>query len=232
MLDGWEAARRLLEQGGALLVLLGVVSVGTWILIAWKWTELHPLRGSYGEWTVAATACLRQGQIAEALRLAQAQADLVARCFVTTCAASDGSALPVVRDPPSPNQGQSAHAETPATESLGRAWSHALAAALTAEGERLRGSLALIAALGSCAPLLGLLGTVFGMMHTFAALSARVQPGDTAAGIAQALITTQAGLIVALPIFLAHRVLTTRIERILSRAALGLSRLRAALDEG
>ncbi|MDY6956470.1 MAG: MotA/TolQ/ExbB proton channel family protein [Pseudomonadota bacterium] len=58
-------------------------------------------------------------------------------------------------------------------------------------------------------PLLGLLGTVFGMIRMFSALtSAGVgNPADLAHGIAEALITTAAGLIVAIPALAMHRYL-------------------------
>jgi biopolymer transport protein ExbB len=66
---------------------------------------------------------------------------------------------------------------------------------------RLNRDMVVLAALTATATLLGLLGTVIGMIATFEAV-ARVG-GDTAnrvsGGIAQALITTQSGLIVAIP---------------------------------
>ena len=59
----------------------------------------------------------------------------------------------------------------------------------------------MLSALTAAAPLLGLMGTVTGMILTFSGVSA--MSGDTAAvvagGISQALITTQVGLVVALP---------------------------------
>ena len=65
----------------------------------------------------------------------------------------------------------------------------------------LRRDIVVLSALTAIAPLLGLLGTVIGMIETFDAVS-RIG-GDTgsrvASGISQALITTQFGLIVALP---------------------------------
>jgi biopolymer transport protein ExbB len=66
-------------------------------------------------------------------------------------------------------------------------------------GEYRNGMLAL-SALVAAAPLIGLLGTVFGMIRTFVAVSQR--SGDVAAmvadGVSMALITTQAGLVAAL----------------------------------
>lgn len=63
-------------------------------------------------------------------------------------------------------------------------------------------------------PLLGLLGTVFGMIEAFTAISkAGVgDPGIVASGIAQALITTAAGLTVAIPALVAHRFLNRRVD--------------------
>lgn len=59
----------------------------------------------------------------------------------------------------------------------------------------------LLGAIISASPLLGLLGTVFGMIYTFEVLSVKssLSTGMIAEGISQALITTQFGLIIALP---------------------------------
>ena len=65
----------------------------------------------------------------------------------------------------------------------------------------LRRDLVVLGALISAAPLLGLLGTVWGMIRTFQVLALKTggTSGLMAAGISQALITTQFGLVVALP---------------------------------
>jgi biopolymer transport protein ExbB len=65
----------------------------------------------------------------------------------------------------------------------------------------LRRDVVVLAALTAIAPLLGLLGTVMGMIETFDAVAALGGNTGTrvAAGISQALITTQFGLVVALP---------------------------------
>lgn len=68
-----------------------------------------------------------------------------------------------------------------------------------------------IRALIAAIPLLGLLGTVTGMMDSFAAMrSAQI---DIGLGISQALVTTQYGLLLAAPALLIERYLTTKIER-------------------
>jgi len=69
----------------------------------------------------------------------------------------------------------------------------------------------------AAAPLLGLLGTVIGMIETFASLgdmSLFSQSGGIAGGISVALFTTQLGLVVAIPGLLVGRVLDQRQEAI------------------
>lgn len=75
----------------------------------------------------------------------------------------------------------------------------------------------LVTALVAIAPLLGLLGTVSGMIETFASLgdmSLFSQTGGIAGGIAVALFTTQMGLVVAVPGLLAKAVLDRRQQQI------------------
>ena len=75
------------------------------------------------------------------------------------------------------------------------------------------------------APLLGLLGTVAGMMETFGSLGDGAlysSGGGIAAGISQALLTTQMGLAVAIPALLIGRILARREARLREKlAALG-----------
>ena len=81
---------------------------------------------------------------------------------------------------------------------------------------RLERHLGLLAVLGGVAPLLGLLGTVTGMMHTFE-LVTLFGTGDAkllSGGISEALITTQVGLVIAVPVLLIHAVLSRRVSAI------------------
>ena len=79
------------------------------------------------------------------------------------------------------------------------------------ELERYLSSLGTIA---SISPLLGLLGTVFGMIKVFAAISTAGvgSPGALAGGISEALITTAAGLSIAIPAMIAYRWLRARVD--------------------
>lgn len=71
-----------------------------------------------------------------------------------------------------------------------------------------------LATVVSAAPLLGLLGTVLGMIQVFEAvsLSGTTRGEMLAGGIAQALITTAAGLIIAIPALFLHSYLEARAE--------------------
>lgn len=79
-------------------------------------------------------------------------------------------------------------------------------------------SLATLATLAAIQPLLGLLGTISGMIATFSVISTTGtgDPRALADGISEAMITTQAGLTVALPILLGHNFLRNRYRNILS----------------
>lgn len=79
------------------------------------------------------------------------------------------------------------------------------------ELERYLGPLGTIAAIS---PLMGLLGTVIGMIKVFAAIMANGvgNPGVLAGGISEALITTAAGLSVAIPALIGYRYLRGRID--------------------
>jgi biopolymer transport protein ExbB len=79
------------------------------------------------------------------------------------------------------------------------------------ELERFIGTLGTIASLS---PLMGLLGTVFGMIRTFNAITTAGigNPASLAGGIAEALITTAAGLTVAIPALLAYKYLRARVQ--------------------
>ncbi|MEM6991684.1 MAG: MotA/TolQ/ExbB proton channel family protein [Myxococcota bacterium] len=92
--------------------------------------------------------------------------------------------------------------------------------ALMVMRERLQRRLSLVNVVAGVAPLLGLLGTVTGMIHTFAVVTTTGtgEPQQLAAGISQALLTTQFGLVIAIPAFLAYALLSRGARRILASA--------------
>ena len=84
---------------------------------------------------------------------------------------------------------------------------------------KLNSALAFIAVGAACAPLLGLLGTVTGIITTFKMITV-FGSGDIkmlSSGISEALITTEYGLYVAIPAILAHSFLTRRVKTLMDR---------------
>jgi biopolymer transport protein ExbB len=73
--------------------------------------------------------------------------------------------------------------------------------------------------IATISPLLGLLGTVVGIMRVFAAISSNGlgNPAVLAGGISEALITTVAGLAVAIPAYIAHRYLRGKVDDLVVR---------------
>lgn len=77
----------------------------------------------------------------------------------------------------------------------------------------------MLGTIGAIAPLLGLLGTVLGIITSFLAVTdgAMKDPALLASGVSQALITTAAGMIVAIPALVAYRFYQRRIVDINAR---------------
>ena len=79
--------------------------------------------------------------------------------------------------------------------------------------------LLVLSTIGTVAPLLGLLGTILGMITAFEAI-ARAGTGDpqvVAGGISTALLTTAGGLIIAIPSIIFYRYLASRAEGVVER---------------
>jgi biopolymer transport protein ExbB len=84
-----------------------------------------------------------------------------------------------------------------------------------------------LAILAGVAPLLGLAGTVIGIMETFRVITlyGAGNPSMMAGGIAHALVVTEAGLVVAFPILICHDLLQKRADAIEDDAVAGATRL-------
>ena len=86
------------------------------------------------------------------------------------------------------------------------------------EVPRLEKNLGILATIAHISPLLGLLGTVTGMVRAFQVIEQKsvalvpVNPGDLAGGIWEALVTTVAGLVVAIPAYVAYNFLVSKVD--------------------
>ena len=86
------------------------------------------------------------------------------------------------------------------------------------ESNLLRRNMRLLNAISNVSPLLGLLGTVLGMIQAFndiANAQAMGRPDLLAGGISQALLTTAAGLLVAIPAYLAYMFFLGRTDKLI-----------------
>ena len=92
----------------------------------------------------------------------------------------------------------------------------AMRATLAREIDRLEHNLELLANVGSTAPYVGLVGTVFGIMISFHGLANNKQAtiASVAPGISEALIATAMGLFAAIPAVWAYNRFATRVERL------------------
>ncbi|MGD9538020.1 MAG: protein TolQ [Alphaproteobacteria bacterium] len=104
-------------------------------------------------------------------------------------------------------------------EGLQRRVGHAMEVTTTRELESLEKYVGFLATVGSTAPFVGLFGTVWGIMNSFASIA---QSKDTslavvAPGIAEALFATAIGLIAAIPAVVAYNKLSADIDRFSQR---------------
>ncbi len=198
----------LLERGGWVLAAIFALSFLAWILIVHKWLSLRrETKGGY-RWVDAAISDFRQGNAEHARAACRAHPGPAGHMMLTVLEASEAGRSFLPRH----------HKEV-----------------VVRETTRLRRYLDVVAAAGAVLPLLGLLGTVFGMAKTFAALTAHASSEVStlvAGGVSEALITTQGGLVTALPIVLMHGVLSSRVRRNMDEAALAMKRLESVVARG
>lgn len=105
--------------------------------------------------------------------------------------------------------------------------------ALSEQRMELERHLGLLGTMGNTAPLIGLLGTVWGIMRAFhdMARTGSAGPSVVAAGVAEALFTTAAGLLVAVPAVMLYNHFSRRISVMMTVAENRSRAIRHALTE-
>ncbi|HLQ00810.1 MAG TPA: MotA/TolQ/ExbB proton channel family protein, partial [Burkholderiales bacterium] len=95
----------------------------------------------------------------------------------------------------------------------------AMRATYQREMDRLESNLAFLASVGSVSPYVGLLGTVWGIMHAFRGLAnvAQATLAAVAPGIAEALVATAIGLFAAIPAVVAYNRFSHDVDRLAVR---------------
>jgi len=99
---------------------------------------------------------------------------------------------------------------------------------------RLRQRLNGLATIASLAPMLGLLGTIIGLMRAFQKIGEHagpVEPSLVANGLWQALSTTAAGIIIAAFCILAHSIFSSKIKKMMTRSQFILNRLSQLMQK-
>lgn len=169
----------LLTRGGPVIWAIAGLSVLTLALILWKLYRLSAMGAWAGGRVTASAIALWQDGAADA-----ALSQLAPRRSVRARLA---------------HAAMSAHGDARLTPEAAREETTRIARALLAE---LRGGLRPLDLIVTIAPLLGLLGTVLGMIAAFQALQeagGQTDPATLAGGIWEALLTTAAGMAVAIP---------------------------------
>jgi len=192
----WEMALEATTATQLVLVVLAVFSVVSWVLIFWKWSEFRRVHEEGDEFVAGMERTAGLAEIEETLlRLADSPYTRVFR---------QGVAFFTELRPGALQQGGGEGGGISSAQ-LDTLWL-VLAKELAEERDDLAHGLSWLAIIGTVSPLLGLLGTVVGVMNSFIGISARgsANIAAVAPGIAEALITTVVGLAVAIPAVIAY----------------------------
>lgn len=180
-------------QGVALLLLL--MSVASWVLILWKTWFLRRVKRDVARATAAFWQSVSVPEALQKLAAFDREALLIPMVLATKVEA--GSTLATAGD---------------RSQQLTRVLRDALHQALA----KLHFGQVLLATVGSTAPFVGLLGTVWGIYHALIGITSAGQVTiDKISGpVGESLIMTAAGLAVAIPAVLAYNVLGRSVARI------------------
>ncbi|MCX7886758.1 MAG: MotA/TolQ/ExbB proton channel family protein [Verrucomicrobiae bacterium] len=199
----------LMLKGGPLMwviALLGLIALVVFLerLLLYHRSQIHAL-----DFVRGVCNALRRGNVAEALAICDETAGPVALVVKT---------IVKLRHLPQQQLREAA-------EEVGRA-----------EVARLEKRLVVLATIAQVAPLVGFLGTVMGMIQMFREIQDKVlpNPGQLAGGVWVALLTTAAGLAVAVPCYVGYNYLVSRVQQLvldMERAANELMNYLSGRDE-
>ncbi|HOE66514.1 MAG TPA: MotA/TolQ/ExbB proton channel family protein [Candidatus Hydrogenedentes bacterium] len=181
----------MVQAGGAMLWVIMAVSILTLVMVIYCFLTVTPAREAPPLFVKRAHALIEAGDLRGAHELCEGRDEMLAKVLRAGLKMA-GHDRYVIQE------------------------------AMESEGER--GAAALwqrisyINNAGVIAPLLGLLGTVWGMMRAFGSIAyddSHVKTIEVASGVAQAMVTTAAGLLVAIPAMVAYYYLRGRVIRVL-----------------
>ena len=181
----------VIQKGGPLMYLIILCSIVALAVIIERLYHLHRARINIDKFMESVSNALKRNRIMEAIDLCERTPGPVAHIIKAGILKHDCSRQEIKE----------------AIEDAG-----------IYEVPRLEKNLGALATIAHISPLIGLLGTVTGMVRAFQVIQEKatslhpVSPGNLAGGIWEALITTAAGLIVAIPTFVAYNYLVSRVK--------------------
>jgi biopolymer transport protein TolQ len=186
------------------LVICGVFSVISWYIIATKWWEFRRLRAARHAFDAAVQRARGMEEREQAMAgLGASPFAAIVRC--TTSFLND------LRDTMQKQGVERAGLSLTQLEALSMTLENEVGKEVDAVGRMVP----MLAVVASTAPLLGLLGTVLGIINAFLNISAKGSGNvqAVAPSIADALIATAAGLAAAIPAVVAYNIYTSRAQR-------------------
>jgi biopolymer transport protein ExbB len=180
-----------MAAGGPVMIPLAIVAVLSVVLIVERFIFLSEQSGNSVEIAEYILACCHAGNFRQAEQLAIENPTVISRTLLA-CLSRRLEGRRVMED--------------------------AIAESILHELPKLERFLPSIGMLAGVAPLLGLLGTVTGMISTFDTITmfGSGRPRLMAGGISEALLTTAAGLAIAIPVLLIHNFLSSRADRLVA----------------
>ncbi len=179
----------MLQQGGPVLALIALCALIAAFIFIWKWFEFYRAQMDVNEIVTGLTNVLRRDGMIEAITLCDNSPGPVPRVLSSAIRAyKEGDDI---RD--------------------------SLATQTLIEVPRLESRLNILATLAYVTPLLGLLGTVLGLVDSFQTITANPDAAVTtlpelSKGVYKALLCTAAGLSVAIPCHIAYNYLVSRVQ--------------------
>ena len=198
----------LLSYGGSVLWLLLIISAVAVAVFIERFLHCHRAQINSTEFLNGVRTVLKRNNVVEAISICDATPGPVARLVKMAI---------VNRD-----QGREQVRE-------------ALEEAGSAEVPRLEEKLNLLATIAQLAPLIGLLGTVLGFMHTFGSMQEsglNANVGQVSRGVWQAMVCAAAGLAVAIPTHAGYNYLVSRINSIVLDMERSATEIVQILTEG
>ena len=209
----WELVLTSSRETQFVLGVLAVFSLVSWYLIVLKWWQFRRMRQLGDRFLAEVEKAPRLEEAYHAaMRLPPSPYNRLLREGVQFFSELKPGSLKGTGGPPSPAAGAAAASSTLTTTQL-EALRMVLAKEVAAERDTAARFIPWLATFGSVSPLLGLLGTVLGVMDAFTGIAVGGSGNITAVapGVAEALVTTVGGLAVAVPAVMAYNIFVNRL---------------------